>query len=471
MKSHLYLLVTLILLWAITANAQTPEIWGMTSLGGEFEHGNIYKTDENGENFTPVHNFNLSTGTRPQGSMILASNGNLFGMTLSGGTFNKGVLFEINPDTNGYMVRVNFDSINSGASPFGTLMQASDGKIYGTSTSGGINGGGVLFSYDPETTVFEPLWYFDSSLTGTNPRGYLIQASDGKLYGMAENGGNNDLGTIFSYDIIEDTLEKLFDFDTINGLRPFGSLTEASDGKLYGMAPFGGPDFNGVIFKFDPETKTYTKLMDFNNTDGCTPFGSLLEVEDGVFYGLTYRGGNNNSGVLFSYDYVNGIYTKKIDFIDSLQGKGPCSSLMLASNGKLYGTALSGGENNEGVLFEYDYENEIFTVKFNFNGLSFGINPMDRPVEINGTTGTGEFAHAEKYHLYPNPTTGAFTLELGNNFRDIRIIIYDATGRLVNQFANFTRPEITVNLEGSKGIYFVTIIGKEGETVFKVLKK
>jgi uncharacterized repeat protein (TIGR03803 family) len=254
-------------------------------------------------------------------------------------------------------------------------------------------------------------------------------------------------------------------------LRPFGSLTEASDGKLYGMATFGGTNFNGVIFKFDPVTKTYTKLMDFNNTDGRTPFGSLLEVEDGVFYGLTYQGGNNNSGVLFSYDYVNGIYTKKIDFIDSLQGKGPYSSLMLASNGKLYGTALSGGESNKGVLFEYDYENEIFTVKFNFIGFPTGNGPMDRPVEINGTSGTGEFAHTEEYHLYPNPTESSVTLELGKNFRDVRVIIYDAEGRLISQFANFSGPEAHVNIEENTGVYFVTIIGKEGETVFKVLKK
>jgi uncharacterized repeat protein (TIGR03803 family) len=471
MKLKHYLSLSIAILIAFTLNAQTtPEFWGMTSLGGEFEQGNIYKTDGNGENFNPIHHFQLNTGVKPQGSMILASNGNLFGMTLGGGTYNNGVLFELNPDTNGYMVRVNFDGEISGSAPFGTLMQASDGLIYGTTTYGSIDDGGVIFAYNPETTEFEVLWELDD-ITGKNPRGYMIQASDGKLYGMAELGGMNGCGTIFSYDMVNDTCEDVFDFDTINGMRPYGSLTEASDGKLYGMVTFGGVYEDGVIFKFDPETKDYTKIMDFGHPDGRFPYGSLLEVQEGVFYGLTFRGGNNDNGVLFSYDFMNDVYTKKIDFIDSLQGKNPYSTLMPATNGKLYGTALYGGVNDQGVLFEYDYENEILTVKFNFNGFPMGGSPMDRPVEVNGSLGTEEITCAEEYRLYPNPTDRSVTLELGENYRDVRVIIYDAAGRLINQLANFSGPEAHVNIEGSTGVYFVTIIGKERETVFKVLKK
>ncbi len=470
MKLRDYFLLAIAMLLTVTVNAQTREIWGMTSLGGEFEQGEIYKTDGNGENPVTVYHFDMITGAKPQGSMILASNGNLFGMTMGGGTFHKGVLFELNPDTNGYMVRVNFDSINSGATPFGTLMQASDGKIYGTTTYGGAKGGGVLFSYDPETTEFETLWNFEGFI-GKNPRGYLVQASDGKLYGMAELGGAHNYGTLFSYDIDNDTCVKLFDFDSINGMLPFGSLTLASDGQLYGMTTYGGLRDDGVIFKFDTETGTFIKLMDFDNTRGVFPFGSLLEAEEGVFYGLTFRGGNDDNGVLFKYDFLNDTYTREIDFIDSLQGKNPYSSLMQATNGKLYGTALHGGENDKGVLFEYDYENEILTVKYNFNGSPDGSNPVDRPVEINGASGTGELISAGEYRLYPNPTNGTVTVELGENFKDVRIVIYDAAGRLINRATGFTTPEVQLPVEGGNGVYFITVAGQEGAKVFKVLKR
>ena len=45
---------------------------------------------------------------------------------------------------------------------------------------------------------------------------------------------------------------------------------QASDGKLYGMTSNGGSSGNGVIFSFDPSSSTYTKLKDFDNTNGAS---------------------------------------------------------------------------------------------------------------------------------------------------------------------------------------------------------
>ena len=63
----------------------------------------------------------------------------------------------------------------------------------------------------------------------------LLQASNGKLYGMTREGGSNGAGTIFSYDPATSAYTQLKDFDDTNGANPYGSLVQASDGKLYGM--------------------------------------------------------------------------------------------------------------------------------------------------------------------------------------------------------------------------------------------
>ncbi len=80
---------------------------------------------------------------------------------------------------------------------------------------------------------------------GGQPYGSLIQASNGKLYGMTQGGVfNNDFGTIFSFNPLTNIFENLYDFDIIVGAFPSGSLIQTSNGKLYGMTPRGG--INGI---------------------------------------------------------------------------------------------------------------------------------------------------------------------------------------------------------------------------------
>ena len=89
---------------------------------------------------------------------------------------------------------------------------------------------------------------------------------------------------------------------------------QASDGKLYGMTNMGGSSGVGVIFSFDPSSSIYTKLMDFDGTNGANPYGSLMQASDGKLYGMTIRGGSNGSGVIFSFDPSSSTYTKADGF-------------------------------------------------------------------------------------------------------------------------------------------------------------
>ena len=141
--------------------------------------------------------------------------------------------------------------------------QVSDGKLYGMTIFGGSSDEGVIFSFDPSTSIYTKLLDFHGEL-GRRPRGSLLKARDGKLYGMTSEGGSNDIGVIFSFDPSASTYTKLVDFDDNNGRAPLGSLIQALNGKLYCMTSIGGSNNFGVIFSFDPTTSIYTKLMDFD---------------------------------------------------------------------------------------------------------------------------------------------------------------------------------------------------------------
>jgi hypothetical protein len=88
---------------------------------------------------------------------------------------------------------------------------------------------------------------------------------------MTNRGGDNYWGTIFSYDPSTKVFSKVKDFDYANGGAPKGSLLKGSDGKLYGVTMEGGIYGNGVAFSFDPVTGIYTKIRDFDGTNGKAP--------------------------------------------------------------------------------------------------------------------------------------------------------------------------------------------------------
>jgi uncharacterized repeat protein (TIGR03803 family) len=195
-----------------------------------------------------------------------------------------------------------------------SLMQAKDGKLYGMTYAGGSygydyggGGYGVIFSFDPSSSTYKKLKDIDYYTTGAHPRGSLMQANDGKLYGMTNRGGYADAGVIFSVDPSSSTYTTLKDFDGSygeGGAYPTGSLMQASDGKLYGMtANSGGYDGDrtgyGVIFSFDPSTSTYTMRKDFDGTNGANPLAALCRQANGKLYGMTLHGGKQRRRCYF----------------------------------------------------------------------------------------------------------------------------------------------------------------------------
>ena len=129
---------------------------------------------------------------------------------------------------------------------------------------------------------------------------FSIQAQT--LYGTTFNGGNDGGGTINKFIPATNNLIVPKSFESFASNPDYTNFIQASNGKLYGMTAFGGSNGAGVIFSFDPSSSTYTKLKDFDNTNGAYPQGSLMQASDGKLYGMTFQGGSGNVGVIFSFD-------------------------------------------------------------------------------------------------------------------------------------------------------------------------
>jgi uncharacterized repeat protein (TIGR03803 family) len=348
-----------------------PKLYGLTAQGGGINQtGVIFSFDPSSSTYTQLTVFDTTDAVSPIGGIIQANDGKLYGLTNAGGAYARGIIFSFDPVASVYTKVKDLEQNVYDTRPTGSLMQASDGKLYGMLFGMTYDKErGAMFSFDPITSAYIKIRDFNVSKNGLNPTGILVQARDGKLYGLTFRGGSGNKGVIFSYDPSASSFTKLKDFDGNSGAEPSGnSLIQAQDGKLYGMTSGGGSRKAGVIFSFDPTSSTFTKLMDFNGSDGGYPYtNTLMQASDGKLYGITSAGGSSNNGVIFSFDPSSATYTKLKDF-NGADGSYPSGRLMQRSDGKLYGMTFGGGNNGAGVIFSFDPSSSTYTRLKDFDG-------------------------------------------------------------------------------------------------------
>lgn len=144
------------------------------------------------------------------------------------------------------------------------------------------------------------------SFAGTNgstPMGTLVQGRDGNFYGVTQNGGSSNAGTIFRL-TSDGTLTTLVNFTNTNGLWPHAGLVQGMDGNFYGTTTFGGAygpaPGNGTVFKMSPDG-ILTTLFSFAGTNGAAPESELIEGADGNFYGTASSGGQYTNAFVYGY--------------------------------------------------------------------------------------------------------------------------------------------------------------------------
>ncbi|WP_018611681.1 choice-of-anchor tandem repeat GloVer-containing protein [Segetibacter koreensis] len=361
----LLFLIALVFFTILSIRAQDVLV-GLTSVGGPQGGGTAFTINSNGSSFSVKKSF-LRLGISPKGNLIKATDGNFYGMTSDGGAYAAGTIFKMT--SAGAVTIVHHFNSFDGNAPEGSLLQASDGNFYGMTPSES-NNKGTIFKLT-SAGVFTVIKYLSSD--AYRPFGNLIQAPDGNLYGMTYYGGVRNLGTVFKI-TSSGSLTVLHSFNgSTDGSYPTGSLARGDDGNFYGMTTNGGSSsFYGTIFKITP-TGTFTVLKSFNNTNGATPYGSLVKNTDGTFYGITSAGGTNGAGTIFKITST-GTFTL-LRNLDYSKDGGTCrGSLVHGSDGNFYGTTGSGGNYFSGTIFKVTTSGNL-TVLRHLSQDKDGVNP------------------------------------------------------------------------------------------------
>lgn len=397
--------------------ATNNKFYGIAN-GGYGQFGSfIYEYDAVNGEYIVVHDF-YDTGVQhgfSAGSAYLmqASDGLVYGFTHNGGVNSEGQLFSYHTETGEFLPLADFEAAITGSGPIGGLVEGNDGKLYGLTNEGGGCNCGMLFSFDPATSLLQPALEL-TGFSGIHPNNGMIKAGNGMLYGMIREGGANSMGTLFSYETGTGIFTNLHDFNPLNdGGRPYGRLFQASDGHLYGMTSEGGALGEGVIFRYNINLDIFNVIYSFDGANGSFPLGSLIEHE-GSLFGMTANGGVADKGILFRFDHSSNTLVKLVDMYGEDYGEYPDGTLSLGPDGKLYGQAYSGGKYDAGIMFVYDLADMTFTKCFDFESaadgaISFSGLMMASDGMIYGTTQYGgQYRAGTIYRI--NPANRQFEL-------------------------------------------------------------
>jgi uncharacterized repeat protein (TIGR03803 family) len=292
---------------------------------------------------------------------------------------------------------VNFNS-SDGSYPLDTLALGSDGNFYGTTEQGGVGQAGcprnaecgTVFKMTAEG-VLTTLYSFCSQSNcsdGYFPVAGLVQGADGNFYGTTSFGGNGAdrgnyaAGTIFKVSPLG-VFTTVYNFcslpNCLDGAGPEAGLIQGTDGNFYSTTSFGGkigfcPGGRstgcGTVFRISP-SGTLTTLHNFCSQSDCAdgdgPSAGLIQGTDGDFYGTAASGGFNNNGTIFKVS-SKGAFSILYSFCSQLNcadGSQPIAGLIQASDGNLYGTTADGGANGAGTVFKLT-PSGTFTTLYNF---------------------------------------------------------------------------------------------------------
>ena len=363
--------------------------YGITYGGGSFGYGTIFKITTAGV-FTVLRHMNRPTdGGQSYSSLVEGKDGNLYGITYAGGTLDYGTIFKITK-AGVFTVLKNLNATTDGSYPQGDLMQATDGNLYGSCYTGGTFGNGTIFKITT-AGVLTVLRHLAATADGGNPYGVLYQNSDGVLYGLNRSGGAFTSGTAFKI-TTAGAFTVLHSFiPATEGSYPNGGFVKGNDGNLYAVASGDGAYGGGTAFRMTT-AGAVTVLAHFNGAKfGNTPAESLVKGKDSAYYGTNSTGGAYGHGTIFKI--CAGVTSTLYSFNRNISGGTPLGSLIQATDGNFYGTASDGGSSGYGTIFKITPEGTFSVIK-HFTPVADGGIPKGSLIQgkdslLYGTTSTG----------------------------------------------------------------------------------
>lgn len=341
-----------------------PFLFGTTERGGIGSNGVVYSYNVATKTFKKPLEFYGDNGVTPVGKLVLGTDQKIYGATAMGGTpiFGRGVIYSIDPLTSNPKILY---SVEENSIP-GQLIVASPTQFYASNDT-------AIYKFNIATHEFDKIYSFDPGESGERFLGSLTVASDGKLYGVRAYGFDNYIGQLISFDPSTSIYKIEYEFDqgpdigTVYGTFPNGDLLPGPNGLLYGTTSDGGTSpGHGVIFTFDPSSSAFVVRYTFT---AYGPMGDrpafLQNGIDGKMYGFTSMGGAFDWGTAFSYSPSNNAVTKITDLDDEFYGN-ISQRMLIASDGNFYSTTREQGANNKGSFFSYLPATHTFQTLFDF---------------------------------------------------------------------------------------------------------
>lgn len=335
--------------------------------------GGVFKLRQSGSNwiYTPLYGFSLTGNRLPDGPLLLAPDGTLYGtLDISAVCLQCGGVFHLVPSPGvqrtvsapwNYTSIYNFTGGNDGANPTGPLTFDRSGNIYGTTDRGGSAGFGTIYELMrsgndwTETVLHSALGNGD----GVLPVNGVVFDTSGNLYGVFEGGGPTGRGAVYELSPSGSgwTEQILYGFTGgRDGEAPTSVILDAS-GNLFGTTGAGGTGNGGTVFELARANGSwnFSTLYSLSGRGGgCGPSGGQVMDAAGNLYGTTYCNGAYGYGSVFKLapNQGNWTYTDLHDFTGGNDGNRPNGGLVFDAHGNLYGTTFSGGLDGGGVVFE-----------------------------------------------------------------------------------------------------------------------
>jgi uncharacterized repeat protein (TIGR03803 family) len=226
-------------------------IYGTTQAGGMYNAGTMFELTPSGGGYTEsiLHSLGHGTdGRNPLEGVVFDTAGNMYGTAPYGGTGNPeectgscGMVYQLVPSNGGWVenVLVNFD-VTNGKNPFANLIIDSSGNLYGTTASGGQNGGGVVYNLAPSGGGFSYSVLYSFSSCGS--KGGLALDAASNFFGVCSGGGAHQDGWVFELTNCSQgcSVIDLHDFSGSDGSGPYGAPVLDANGNLYGTTTSGG---------------------------------------------------------------------------------------------------------------------------------------------------------------------------------------------------------------------------------------
>ncbi len=363
----------------------------------------------------PIYlNINLLGQQLTNYGLTLGPNGNLFGTTATGGLLNQGSVYEVSPSGQIQLLHSFANSLTDGGTPSGSLTLGPDGNLYGVTKSGGADGDGTVYQVTPSGVV-TTLYSFSGGATGALPTGTLSIGSDGTITGTTTAGGASNLGTVYQLanPATSPALTILHSFTggSSDGSDPVSGVIQAANGDLYGTTTGGGAAADGTVFQIADNAGNAVESLVHSfaggTGDGSDPVGGLIQTASGALAGTTAAGGANNLGTVYQVaDAATQPVETVLQSFNGTNGGDPVSSLIQTANGTLLGTTMLGGANNQGTVFAALQSGTISTLE-SFTGNNSVVGSV---LDETGDTPRVHLSKAQAIPSTARPTAQACTI-------------------------------------------------------------